>query len=74
MDAAGIDVQVMCATPILFQWDRDPLVGLDVSRYFNDVALEMCEGSGGRLRTLCQARGHVVSDRTESTPRRVARE
>lgn len=54
LDEAGVDVQLISATPILFQWDRSPEAGLDVSRYFNDAAIEMCEESGGRLRALCQ--------------------
>ena len=54
LDAAGVDIQLISATPILFQWDRSPEAGLDVARYFNDAALRMCEGSGGRLQALCQ--------------------
>ena len=54
LDAAGIDVQLISATPILFQWSRPSDVAEDVARHFNDAALEMCEGSGGRLRAICQ--------------------
>jgi aminocarboxymuconate-semialdehyde decarboxylase len=54
LDAAGIDMQLISATPILFQWERPGVVAADVSRVFNDAALEMCEPSGGRLRALCQ--------------------
>ena len=54
LDAHGVDVQLISATPILFQWNREPAASLDVARHFNDAALEMCEGSGGRLRALCQ--------------------
>ena len=54
LDLAGIDVQLISATPILFQWQRDAAVCADVSRHFNDAAVEMCEASAGRLRALCQ--------------------
>jgi aminocarboxymuconate-semialdehyde decarboxylase len=54
MDAAGIDMQLISATPILFQWSRPPLVALDVAKHFNDWAVEMCSTSKGRLQTLCQ--------------------
>ena len=54
LDAAGVDVQVISATPILFQWERPAAAAVDVARHFNDAALEMCAGSGGRLRALCQ--------------------
>ena len=54
LDAASIDIQLISATPILFQWDRPGPVALDVARHFNDAALELCEGSRGRLRALCQ--------------------
>ena len=40
------------ATPILFQWGRPAAAAVDVARHFNDAALEMCAGSGGRLRAL----------------------
>lgn len=54
LDKAGIDVQLISATPILFQWSRPARVAADVSACFNDAALEMCASSGGRLRALCQ--------------------
>ena len=54
LDAAGVDMQLISATPILFQWSRPAEVAVDVARHFNDAALEMCEGSGGRLRAICQ--------------------
>ena len=54
LDAAGVDIQLVSATPILFQWGREPEVALDVARHFNDAALDMCEGSAGRLQPLCQ--------------------
>ena len=54
LDAANVDVQLISATPILFQWHRPLAAAVDAARHFNDAALEMCDGSGGRLRALCQ--------------------
>ena len=54
LDRAGIDVQLISATPILFQWERPPQVAADVAAHFNDAALDMCAPSRGRLRALCQ--------------------
>ncbi|MEP6702935.1 MAG: amidohydrolase family protein, partial [Betaproteobacteria bacterium] len=57
MDRDGIDVQVMCATPFLFGYQRGGEHGLGCAQLFNDAALEMCAGAGaqhGRLRALCQ--------------------
>ena len=56
MDAAGIDFQLISATPILFQWHRPAEVAADVARHFNDAALEMCASpeAQGRLLALCQ--------------------
>ena len=54
LDAAGVDVQVISATPILFQWHRPAEESADVARYFNDLALELCDRGNGRLSTLCQ--------------------
>ena len=41
LDEHGIDVQLISATPILFQWQRDGAVAADVAAWFNDAALEM---------------------------------
>ncbi len=54
MDRDGIDLQVMCATPVLFAYGREPQHALDCARMFNDAALEMCSRGKGRLRALCQ--------------------
>lgn len=54
MDAMGIDFQLLSATPINFQYHRRPQVTLQVAEYFNDLALEMCEESGGRIFALAQ--------------------
>lgn len=54
LDRAGVDVQVISATPILFQWSRTTEAAVDVARHFNDAALDMCHASNGRLTSLCQ--------------------
>jgi len=54
LDRDGIDMQVMCATPVLFAYMRKPEEALACARIFNDAALEMCSRSGGRLKALAQ--------------------
>eukprot|EP00900_Chrysochromulina_parva_P020093 jgi/Chrpa1/28085/Chrysochromulina_OHIO_Genome00017429-RA len=64
MDKACVDLQLISATPILFQWQRPPKVALDVARHFNDAALEMCASrdAQGRLLPLCQVPLQSVDD------------
>jgi aminocarboxymuconate-semialdehyde decarboxylase len=54
MDRNGIDMQIISATPVLFAYARKAEHALDCARVFNDVALEMCQRSKGRLKSLCQ--------------------
>jgi aminocarboxymuconate-semialdehyde decarboxylase len=54
MDRDAIDVQVISATPVLFAYNREAKHALDCARLFNDAALEMCNRSKGRLKSLCQ--------------------
>jgi len=54
MDRDGVDVQIMCATPILFSYHRPPAQALECARMFNDAALEICAAAPGRLKSLCQ--------------------
>jgi len=58
MDRDGIDVQVMCATPFLFGYHRQPDQAASCAEMFNDAALEICAAASGpqagRLRALCQ--------------------
>ena len=42
MDRDGVDVQIMCATPILFSYQRPAAQALEVARIFNDAARELC--------------------------------
>ena len=58
MDRDRVDVQVLCATPFLFGYQRPPEQALAAAQLFNDAALEVCAGAtganGGRLKALCQ--------------------
>ena len=73
MDVDHIDHQLISATPILFQWHRPAEEGLDVARYFNDLALEMCRKEGnGRLSALCQVPLQDVDKACEEVSRACA--
>jgi aminocarboxymuconate-semialdehyde decarboxylase len=54
MDRDGIEIQIMCATPVLFAYDRPAAQALECARIFNDAALEICSHDGRRLKALCQ--------------------
>src|ERR1700747_691392 len=54
MDRDGVDVQVMCATPVLFAYQRPAAQALECARIFNDAAREICAHAPRRLKSLCQ--------------------
>jgi aminocarboxymuconate-semialdehyde decarboxylase len=54
LDALGIDVQVMCATPIMFGYSLSADQGLETAQRFNDAALEMCGYRSDRLKAFAQ--------------------
>jgi aminocarboxymuconate-semialdehyde decarboxylase len=54
MDRDGVDVQIMCATPVLFGYHRPAAQALECARVFNDAALEICAANPRRLKSLCQ--------------------
>ena len=54
MDRDGVDVQIMCATPVLFSYDRPAAQALACARIFNDAAREICAAAPRRLKSLCQ--------------------
>jgi aminocarboxymuconate-semialdehyde decarboxylase len=54
MDRDGVDVQIMCATPVLFAYQRPAAQALECARVFNDAALEICAANPRRLKSLCQ--------------------
>jgi aminocarboxymuconate-semialdehyde decarboxylase len=54
MDAHGVDLQVVCVTPILFNYGDDPRRISRWAAMVNDLALEMCSVDPARLLPLCQ--------------------
>src|SRR5437879_4651328 len=54
MDRAGVDMQVMSATPVLFAYERPMEHALECAQLFNDAALELCSRGKGRLKSFCQ--------------------
>ncbi|MGY2066735.1 amidohydrolase family protein [Blastococcus sp. SYSU DS0619] len=54
MDGDGVAVQVVSPTPVFFSYDRPPAQAARVCEIFNDLALELTDGSGGRLVPFCQ--------------------
>jgi aminocarboxymuconate-semialdehyde decarboxylase len=54
MDRDAIDLQVMCATPVLFAYARPSAQALYCAQLFNDAGLELAAQGKGRLKTLCQ--------------------
>ena len=54
MDRDGVDLQVICATPILFAYNRPTKHAADCARMFNDAAREICDAGKERLLSLCQ--------------------
>ncbi|MGH8132807.1 MAG: amidohydrolase family protein [Steroidobacteraceae bacterium] len=54
MERDGVEVQIMCATPLLFAYQRPSAHGLECARIFNDAALEICARAPRRLKSLCQ--------------------
>ena len=69
MDRDGVEVQVMCATPLLFAYQRPAAQALECARIFNDAALEICSHAPRRLKALCQ----VPLQDTELACREVSR-
>jgi len=54
MDRDGVDLQVMCSTPVLFAYARPAAQALYCAQVFNDAGLEVATRGKGRLKTLCQ--------------------
>lgn len=54
LDRDNIDVQILCATPILFGYLKPAAQAEAAARRFNDLALEMCSAYPDRLKALCQ--------------------
>lgn len=54
MDRDGVGQQIICATPLLFGYERPADQALYCSQLFNDAALEICAGGNGRLHAMAQ--------------------
>jgi len=54
MDEQGVDLQISCATPILFQYDAPPQAAADWAARMNDHALEFASVDPKRLKVMAQ--------------------
>jgi aminocarboxymuconate-semialdehyde decarboxylase len=54
MDKLKLDIQVMCATPVMFGYRYPAKIALDWAQRMNDRALELCSFAPHRLKTLAQ--------------------
>lgn len=54
MDASQIATQIICATPVMFAYGAPPAQAAYVASAYNDLALEFCAPSDGRIRALAQ--------------------
>ena len=54
MDRNGIDIQIMCATPLLFAYAKDAKTVSRWAMMLNDAALELCSHDENRLKALSQ--------------------
>jgi aminocarboxymuconate-semialdehyde decarboxylase len=54
MDRLELDIQVMCATPVMFGYRYPAKIALDWAQRMNDRALELCSFAPHRLKVLAQ--------------------
>jgi len=54
MDALGVDIQLMCATPVMFGYRHEAAAAHDWAVRMNDQALELCSYAPHRLMALAQ--------------------
>lgn len=54
MDKAGVDLQIMCATPVMFGYSYPVEQALPWAQRMNDYAIELCAHDPKRLKTLAQ--------------------
>lgn len=54
LDRDNVSQQIICATPILFGYDRPVDQAVYVANEFNDAALDICANGKGRLHALAQ--------------------
>ena len=54
MDALGVNVQLVCATPVMFGYGYDGTAAHDWAMCMNDRALDLCAHAPKRLKALAQ--------------------
>ena len=54
MDASGVDLQIMCATPVMFGYRYPADKALAWAQRMNDYAIELCDHNPQRLKALAQ--------------------
>ena len=54
LDRQGVDVQVVCATPVMFGYSWPADTAADWSARMNDAVLDFCAAAPRRLRALAQ--------------------
>lgn len=54
LDKYDVDIQIMCATPILFAYSKPANEALSCARLMNDEAIKMCDHDASRLKAMCQ--------------------
>ena len=54
LDAQGIDIQVVCSTPILFGYDWEASVANDWAQHLNEEAVAFCQAAPTRFKALSQ--------------------
>ena len=54
LDQQGIDLQIICATPIMFGYSRPATQALEYTKRFNDEAMRFCSYAPDRMKPLAQ--------------------
>jgi aminocarboxymuconate-semialdehyde decarboxylase len=54
MDRSSVAMQIICATPVMFAYGAPVEQAAFVAATYNDLALEFCDGSNGRIKALAQ--------------------
>ena len=54
MERAGVDVQVISPTPVMFAYERPAKQAAEAAKLFNDALLEFCARDKKRFKALCQ--------------------
>ena len=54
MDECNIDIQLICATPLLFAYAKPSAQANEAAQYYNDYALKLCNYNNKRLKSLAQ--------------------